>query len=143
MLNAAQAMGLQLTPAEFQPRWGWKMHLLQSTRRPCRRFVVLTDPILFSQRKRTVDLASSHGCRRCTFPRLCRGRRLDELWPKRCRPVSPRRGLCRQDPEGRKPGDLPIEQPTSSSCFINLKTANTLGLRIPESFLVRADKVIE
>jgi putative ABC transport system substrate-binding protein len=44
---------------------------------------------------------------------------------------------------GVKPEELPAEQPTNFDLVINLTTANTLGLAIPESFLVRADKVIE
>jgi putative tryptophan/tyrosine transport system substrate-binding protein len=77
------------------------------------------------------------------FPRMAEeggliayGPNIDQVW----------RELSRQAAvllRGAKVADVPVEQPSKFELVINLKTAKALGLTIPESFLARADKVIE
>jgi putative tryptophan/tyrosine transport system substrate-binding protein len=45
--------------------------------------------------------------------------------------------------KGEKPGDLPIEQPTRFECVVNMKSAKAMELKIPDSFLIRVDRMIE
>src|SRR5262249_9828508 len=105
---------------------------------------VFPSSMLFSQRKRVVELITKHALP-ATFPAreyaqlgglMAYGASITELW---------RRSAFYVDRifKGAKPSELPVEQPTKFELVINLKTAKALGLTLPPSLLATADEVIE
>ena len=105
---------------------------------------VLSNPLLNRDRKRIIALAA-----RNRMPAIYEWRESAEdggllAYGARIRDLN-RRVATFVDKilKGAKPGDLPVEQPTSFELVINLKTAKALGLTIPPSVLARADQVIE
>ena len=105
---------------------------------------VATDPLLFTHRVRVNTLALSARLPTIYIFRdnveagglLSYGANLPDLY---------RRAAVYVDKilRGAKPADLPVEQPTKFDLIINLTTAKALGLKIPETFLSRANEVIE
>ena len=105
---------------------------------------VLTSATLLGQRSRLVDLAA-----RSRLPTVYPWREaVDAGGLMSYGPVladNYRRAATYVDKilKGAKPGDLPVEQPTKFELALNLKTAKSLGLIIPQSVLARADEVIQ
>ena len=105
--------------------------------------IVFPSPLLFNERRRTVELAARH-----RLPVMSNAREYVELGGLMSYGASIT-DLIRHSAvyvdrilKGAKPGDLPVEQPTKFELLINLKTARALGLTIPPSLLGRADEVI-
>jgi putative tryptophan/tyrosine transport system substrate-binding protein len=144
MRIAAQAIQLQLHPTEISAEDGLQDAFAAMSKAAVQALVVLTDPILFSQRKQIVDLANRHRLPAMYFfSGFAEEGGLMSYGPSDTDLFRRTAGYVDRILKGTKPGDLPIEQPTKFDLLINLKAAGLLGLVIPESFLLRADKVIE
>jgi putative ABC transport system substrate-binding protein len=144
MRTAAQAMGLQLYPAEVSTEDGLEDAFVAMNKAGVQALILLTDSIFFSQRKRTVDLAAKHKLPAMYFfPIFIEEGGLMSYGPSDADLFCRAAGYVDRILKGAKPGELPVEQPTKFDLYINLKAAKTLGVTIPESFLTRADKVIE
>jgi len=115
-----------------------------ATRERAQAIFVVGGPFLSDERQKVVDLALKH-----RLPSMYTGSQSVELGGLLSYgPNYPdlfRRAAVYVDKilRGAKPGDLPIEQPTKFDLVLNRKTANALGLTIPQSILLRADRVIE
>ena len=106
--------------------------------------IVMASPIFFLDRERLATFALRYRLPTIFAFRewvdagglLCYGPSLSGLYRRAAEYVD---RLAR----GATPSNLPIEQPTKFDLIVNLKTANALGLRLPETILDRADEVIE
>jgi putative ABC transport system substrate-binding protein len=106
--------------------------------------VVVGEPLVFRQRKQVAELALKYQVA-SVYPAkehveagglLSYGMDLADSFRRAA-------GHADKILKGAKPGDLPIQQATKFELVVNLKTAKALGLTIPQSVLLRADRVIE
>jgi putative tryptophan/tyrosine transport system substrate-binding protein len=117
---------------------------LRSAARTAEAVWVLGDAMFVGHRARIVALAAAAG-----LPTLSAGPPIVEAGGLMSHgpdlPTMFRRAATNVDRilKGARPGDLPIEQPTRFDIVIDLKTAKALGLRVPQSVLLQANRVIE
>ncbi|MGH2652593.1 MAG: ABC transporter substrate-binding protein, partial [Actinomycetota bacterium] len=142
--NAARALGLRLQVLEIRGPEDFERAFEEARKQRTEALLVLPSPVLNYQRKRLVDLTA-----RYRLPASYQAREFVDAGGFMSYgpdlPDGVRRAAAYVDKilKGTKPGDLPVEQPTTFELVINMKTAKALGLTIPQSLLLRANQVIE
>ena len=141
---AAQTLGVQLQLLEARgPNDFDRAFSAMSTGR-AGALIVFPSPMFYNEHRRIVDLAA-----KSRLPAIYAFREAVEAGGLMAYGASIpdlfRRAATFVDKilKGRKPADLPVEQPTRFELVINMKTAKALGLTFPPSILVRADQVIQ
>ena len=144
MERAAASLRVQLQYLDVVSRTDIETSLRTARKQRADAVLVLSSPVLFSQRKQIANLAIQNRLPTISpWPEfvddgglITYSANFKDLF---------RRAATFVDKilKGAKPGDLPVEQPTTFELLINLKTAKALGLTIPPSVLGRADQVIE
>ena len=143
--NASRGMALRLEGVEFRdPPYDYERSIDGASPEARHFLIVLTSGLFVADRARIAAVALSHGMASMFSNRIetnagglmSYGANIEAIYARVAEYVD-------RIARGARPMDLPIEQPTKFELVLNLKTAKALGLSFPESFLVRADEVIE
>ncbi|MEX2221143.1 MAG: ABC transporter substrate-binding protein [Candidatus Rokuibacteriota bacterium] len=142
--SPARALGVQLESVQARDVQDIERALGGGVRRRVDAMLALADAFLWSQRERIVAVAARHRLP-AMYPELDFSESGGLMAYGTSVPDNFRRaaGYVDRILKGAKPADLPVEQPAKFELMINLKTARALGLTVPQSLLVRADRVVE
>jgi putative ABC transport system substrate-binding protein len=142
--QAGPTLGLQIQPVAAAAAADYEAGFAAMSAARAQAVLVLSTPLFIAGAKPLADLALMHRLPSLYGPRIhveaggfmsYSPDRVD-LW---------RRGAGYVDRvlKGARPGDLAVQQPTKFDLSVNLKTARTLGIAIPQSFLTRVDEVFD
>jgi len=142
--TAAKALDVRLQPLVVRTSEEVEGALQSAMRERAGALMVLDDPLLFERQRRIAGFAAQNGLATISgLPGFAESGGLMSYgvdFEEHFRQAAIYVGKILK---GAKPGDLPVEQPAKLELVINLKSAKALGLTIPPSLLVRADRVIE
>jgi len=144
IMGAAPTFGVEVSPIDARDVRGMERTAAAFSRAPNGGLIVTTSRLARTHRDLIVTLAARH-----KLPALYPNRNyvstggLLSYGPNYIEQFRQAAGYVDRILKGEKPGELPIQQPTKFELVVNLKTARTLGLQIPERLLATADEVIE
>jgi putative tryptophan/tyrosine transport system substrate-binding protein len=142
--DTAQSLGLQLQFVELRAASDLDAAFDEMAKARVEALVVLQSPTFNAQTKRLADLANTHRLPTIYEFRafaaagglVSYGADFNDIYRRAA-------GYVDRLVKGAKPGDLPVESPTKLELVINRKTANTLGLEVPQTLLQQADQVVQ
>jgi len=138
------SLGLKLQALEVREPDAFDSAFHSMTTERAQALLVLADPMTFFNRRRLADLAIKHRLPMMGSLRdYAEAGSIMSFWADTADVFRRAASYVDRILKGAKPSDLPIEQPTKYEFVINLKTAKALGIAIPQSVLLRADRVIE
>ena len=141
---AGRALGVAIEPVEIRVSADIEVAFATMAKAPPGALIVPADGVTNSGRERIVALAA-----KMRRPAIYQTREfvdaggLMSYGLNTCEHFRGVAGHVDKILKGAKPGDLPVELPTTFELIINLKTAKALGVKIPQVLLLRADRVIE
>jgi len=141
---AASSLGLQIQPLSFQGPDDFESALSTAVRERPQALISMADPVTFDKRAAIIAFAAaqripaiySFADEAVEGGLIGYGVNLREEY----RRVAP---YVVKILKGAKPGDLPVDQSTKVELVVNMRTARELGITVPQSLLLRADRVIE
>jgi putative ABC transport system substrate-binding protein len=139
--EAAAKLNVRAELLQVKSRDDLEGALAAAARQRAEALVVLDDVLLYVERSRVVALANQH-----RIPAMYGFAEANALISYGTNTIEHYRRAAEYVDRilrGAKPADLPVEQPTRFELVVNLRVARTLQLTIPQSVLVRADRVIE
>ncbi|MGE5166788.1 MAG: ABC transporter substrate-binding protein [Sphingobacteriales bacterium] len=140
----ASSIGVTIRPVEFRGAKELDATFAALGQQPPEALVIMSDAALYDLRERISALALRHRLPTIAYvPEFTDVGALMSYGP-------PRRAMYRRSADyvkkilsGAKPADLPVEQPTQMELSINLRTAKTLGITIPDGLVARADRIVD
>ena len=140
----ASSIGVTIRPVEFRSAKELDATFAALGQQPPEALVIMSDAALYDLRERISALALRHRLATIAYvPEFTDVGALMSYGP-------PRRAMYRRSADyvkkilsGAKPADLPVQQPTQMELSVNLRTAKTLGITIPDGLVARADRIVD